>query len=400
MKKNVFNFTHNELMKIKPPKKGREKYNDPKEQGLVLIVSYGGSKVFYYGKKIDGDYKLLRIGHFPEVSIADARKKATEFKALIAQGINPVKKVVASSNDIPTEMNFKELFDKYINDYAKQCNKTWKNDLVVIERHAKHLYDRGISTIQREDIQKIFNGCIKPNATNLRTGKIAANRCLSKLKAIFNMAIKWELLEKNPAIGIIKFKENSRDRYLTSEEKPVFFEIVEQEATPLMKDYVHISLYTGARKSNVLSMEWPEINLTDKTWYIPAHKSKNGEAQLLPLTDEAVEILYRRKQENKSKWVFPSPRKSKSGHFQEPKSGWYKIVKKAMLEDFRIHDMRRTMGSWMAREGASQYIIGKALNHKSSDATAVYARINIDPVREFMQKAANSIMEPQTKKSA
>ncbi|WP_341794084.1 MULTISPECIES: tyrosine-type recombinase/integrase [unclassified Rickettsia] len=167
-----------------------------------------------------------------------------------------------------------------------------------------------------------------------------------------------------------------------------------------MKDYVYISLYTGARKSNVLSMEWQEINLTDKTWHIPAHKSKNGIPHLLPLAGKAIEILSERNKEKNNGWVFPSPRKSKSGHFQEPKKKWQKIVKKAGLEDFRIHDIRRTMGSWMAINGASQYIIGKALNHKSPKSTKIYARLSIDPVRAFMEKAIDSITDSKVKKSA
>nr|WP_253307700.1 site-specific integrase [Rickettsia endosymbiont of Ceutorhynchus assimilis] len=169
-----------------------------------------------------------------------------------------------------------------------------------------------------------------------------------------------------------------------------------------MKDYVYISLYTGARKSNVLSMEWKEINLTDKTWYIPAHKSKNGIPHLLPLTEKAIEILSKRKKEkkNNNKWVFPSPRKSKSGHFEEPQKSWHKIRQKAGIPDVRIHDIRRTTGSWMAINGASEYIIGKALNHKSPKSTKIYARLSIEPVRAFMEKATNSITDSKAKKSA
>ncbi|WP_341790792.1 site-specific integrase [Rickettsia endosymbiont of Polydrusus tereticollis] len=129
------------------------------------------------------------------------------------------------------------------------------------------------------------------------------------------------------------------------------------------------------------------MNLTDKTWCIPAIKTKNGESHLIPLTSEAVEILRRRYQESKNNWVFPSPRNSKSGHFEEPKKSWYKIRQKAGIPDVRIHDLRRTRGSWLAISGASEYIIGKALNHKSPKSTKIYARLSIDPVRKFMQKA-------------
>ncbi|WP_341789895.1 Arm DNA-binding domain-containing protein [Rickettsia endosymbiont of Polydrusus tereticollis] len=229
MKKNVFNFTYNELMKIKPPEKGRDKYNDPKEQGLILIVSYGGSKVFYYGKKIDRDYKLLWIGHFPEVSIADARKKTTEFKTLIANGIDPTEKPSPLPEEVDTELTFKELFDRYINDYAQYKIARYKDVIADMKRQASHLFARKISSIQREDMQTIFNNLTKEG--KFRTANIAVQR----LKGIFNKSIEWGLLEKNPIIGIIKHKEIERERYITSEEKQPFFKIVKQEANPLRK---------------------------------------------------------------------------------------------------------------------------------------------------------------------
>lgn len=99
--------------------------------------------------------------------------------------------------------------------------------------------------------------------------------------------------------------------------------------------------------------------------------------------------MLRRKVNNDSEWVFPSET-SASGHLQEPKKVWARILERAEIKDLRIHDLRRTLGSWMAHTGASQYIIGKGLNHKNPQSTAVYARLSIDPVRESVNKAVNS----------
>ncbi|WP_375327196.1 tyrosine-type recombinase/integrase [Candidatus Tisiphia endosymbiont of Nemotelus uliginosus] len=104
------------------------------------------------------------------------------------------------------------------------------------------------------------------------------------LKAIFNKAIEWGLLEKNPVTGIKQHKEQSRDRYITKEEAPRFFQALEEETNQLMKDFVLISLYTGARKSNVLSMRWESISFANKTWYIS--DTKNGEPQTVVLIDD------------------------------------------------------------------------------------------------------------------
>ena len=70
----------------------------------------------------------------------------------------------------------------------------------------------------------------------------------------------------------------------------------------------------------------------------------------------------------------------------------------ARLEDIRIHDLRRTMGSWQARTGASLVIIGKSLGHKSQQATAVYARLDLDPVRAAMETATSAMLEAAKQK--
>ncbi|MCC8399737.1 MAG: tyrosine-type recombinase/integrase [Rickettsia endosymbiont of Platyusa sonomae] len=385
MSEKLLLFTKDLLQKIESPKEKRDIYKDTKEAGLILIVSYGGSKVFYLGKKIKNLYHRIKIGCFPDVSIIEAREKALELKSQIAKGINPMEEKGKLSNELPdvlsTEPTFKELFDKYINDYGRYNIKRWQDRIVTMDRQGKHFYSMKISTIQKAHIQQTFN-----NLTNV--GKYTANRFLEMLSSIFNKAIEWELLEKNPVFGIKKHKEQSRDRYITKEEIPQFFQALEEEKNQLIKDFILISLYSGVRKNNVLSMRWENISFANKIWYIP--NTKNGEPHTMVLVDEAIKILQARKEQINSEWVFPS-NTSSSGHLQEPKKAWKRICQKAGLKNLRLHDLRRTCGSWMAINGASQYIIGKALNHKDIKSTAIYARLSLDPVREFMEKATHSI---------
>ncbi len=376
-------FTKEVLSEIEAPKVKRNVYKDTKEKGLLLIVSYGGSKVFYLGKVINKKYNRIKIGSFPSLSVTEARAKAIELKNNLAKGYNPME----AKKKVSNELTFKELYDKYLNEYSKINNKRWKDHAAIVERQAKCFYPIKISNIQKADIQDVFNNLTK-------TGKYVANRFLGILSPIFNKAIEWELLQSNPVIGIKKHKEQSRDRYITTEEAPRFFQVLEEEKNQLMKDFIYISLYTGARKNNVLSMRWDNISFTDQTWYIP--DTKNGEPQTVVLVDKAIKILEVRKKQATSEWVFPS-NTSSSGHLQEPKKAWKRICQKAGLKDLRIHDLRRTCGSWLAINGASQYVIGKALNHKSPKSTAIYARLSLDPVREFMEKANNAITAAKQK---
>ena len=114
----------------------------------------------------------------------------------------------------------------------------------------------------------------------------------------------------------------------------------------------------------------------------------------IPLIHEAVEILQHRKKTAISIFVLPSPgrSKSKTGHMTDPRTAWKNLLKRAKLENFRLHDLRRTLGSWQTIAGASTAIVGKTLGHKSPASTAVYARLNLDPVRQSMETAVEAML--------
>ncbi|SPM44572.1 integrase [Orientia tsutsugamushi] len=169
-----------------------------------------------------------------------------------------------------------------------------------------------------------------------------------------------------------------------------FLQVLCGEATRLIRDFALLALYTGARKSNVLEMEWDNIDFERKIWHIP--KIKNGKAQNIPLTDEAMEILQARKSISTSKWVLPSAT-SESGHLSHPNTAWKIICKKASIKNFRIHDLRRTLGSCMSDAGASQRTISTALNHRNPDSTIPYTISCMELVREYMSKATRIIRE-------
>ena len=180
---------------------------------------------------------------------------------------------------------------------------------------------------------------------------------------------------------------------MQASEFPEFFEAVEAEPE-IERDFFLMLLFTGARKSNVLSMAWQDINLDLCVWNVPAEQSKNGIAYNVPLVKPALEILERRRQMNPdSQWVFESPA-SKTGHLVEPKRSWYRIKQASGLDDIRPHDLRRTLGSWMSITGASLLTISYALGHKlaSLSVTAVYARANVEPIRTAMETAVQAML--------
>jgi len=194
----------------------------------------------------------------------------------------------------------------------------------------------------------------------------------------------------NPAKGVKRFKEEKRDRFLTADELPAFFAALASEPNTMFKDFFLLTILTGARRANMESMAWADIDLEAEFWRIPTTKS--GVPVVVPLVAPALAILrQRRKAANGSPWVFPAP--SKTGHLVEPWACWRRILKRAKLADLRIHDLRRSLGSWMAIGGASLPIIGKSLGHTQASTTAVYARLSMDPVRDSVGAATAEILK-------
>jgi integrase len=135
-------------------------------------------------------------------------------------------------------------------------------------------------------------------------------------------------------------------------------------------------------------MRWEEINLEQAKWRIPV--TKHGDSETVTLSPEVLAILDTRKASAVREWVFPGT--GRSGHLEEPKAAWKRILQRAKIRDLRLHDLRRTLGSWQAAGGSSLIVIGKSLGHKSLAATQIYARLNLDPVRASVNAATAAMM--------
>ena len=373
------NFTKAALTAAGAAAKGkRDYYYDGKEKGLVLAVTPASGKSFYLYKRIDGRPERLLLGKFPDLTVENARKLAASAKGEIAMGENPQK----AKRSIRDEMTFGALFTEYLEKHSKVHKRSWAYDEREVNKFLKHWFKRKISSIEKPEVERLHAKVGKDN------GLYQANRLLERIRSIFNKATDWGWGGVNPATGIKKYREKSRDRFLQPEELPRFFEALANEPNEAARDFFMISLLAGARKSNTLAMRWDEISFHSDTWRIAL--TKNDDPQIVHLSPQAMEILKERKLHSLSPWVFPGG--GASGHFSDPKKAWMRILKEAGIADLRIHDLRRTLGSWQAATGANSYIIGKSLGHRSQQSTAVYARLNLDPVRDSVNKATDAML--------
>lgn len=383
-----FRFTQKRLDSVPWPASGEQRsyFYDTEVRGLALAVSPAGKKTFILCKKIAGRAERISIGSYAELSIGYARNKAQQLIGDVARGENPA----AEKRRVRAEMTLDELFEYWLAEYARSERKTWRKDDNFFKNHLHAWRLKRLSEIRKSDVVALH---AKIGRTR---GRYVANRIVELLCAIFNRAItEWGLVVSNPAAGIQAFKERKRDRFLEAGELPRLFRALRDEPNETIRDFILLSLFCGARRSNVQAMRWDELHLERNIWRIP--ETKNGEAQDVYLPAPARKILLARKAKankakaNGSEWVFPGS--GKTGHLVEAKSGWRRILGRAKLSDVRLHDLRRTLGSWQAATGASLPVIGKSLGHRSISATAIYARLDLDPVRTAVDRATHAMIQ-------
>ncbi len=426
------NFTKAALDRIPlPPPGTRLTYHDQKAVGLQVRITSSGVKTFSVFRRIKGGQpERLTLGRYPEMTIEQARRRAAQINLAIESGANPA----AAKRVHKTELTFSELFAEYLERHAKLNKRTWQQDSVKYSKYLAHpLGGKKLSAITRHEVATIHSSISKAGYP------ITANRALALISSVFGWAISAGLWEVNPTKGIKRNPEKSRDRFIQSDELPRFFAALTAEPNSTIRDYILLSLLTGARRANVLAMRWRDISLEQAEWHIT--RTKNNDPQTISLSPEAMVILRTRKPTESTEFVFPGI--GMHGHLAEPKTGWKRILERAKaigfiqalgsamgweanrieeaialaiaspaevieqnlviakahgvaaedfeLGDLRIHDLRRTLGSWQAKTGASLAIIGKSLSHKSIQTTTIYARLDQDPVRESVERATSAM---------
>jgi integrase len=419
---NAIRFTKQNIDALPIPSDGKRCfYYDDKVRGLCVQVTAAGAKTFYLRYKFEGKTIRFKLAdcNWKYWSIESIRKLAEKTLGEVVVGQNPAgkKREVKERRHQDTKsaiqkrkqtVTFGELFRRYIDDYARTNVKTWREAENNYARYFKRTWDnKEVSLIQRSEVQRWVNDLAEGKYAKRKSAKDhpnydTANRNFKTLRAVIRWGINKDLVtvERTPYEGIDLFyrKVKARERFVQpGKERDDLIRAISEEPDAIMRDFFWMLLLTGARKSNVLSMRWDQIHFDRRTWTIPI--SKNGDPLDIALTDVAIKVLERRREAQSDPtlikqcgWVnvrnFVFPGTGRSGHLARPFNAWRRILKNAKLQekDLRIHDLRRTVGSYMAMQGFSPVVIAKSLGHRSLSSTQIYTRLNQDPVRDALEK--------------
>lgn len=361
---------------IKAPESGQIFLRDSKMPGFGLRIT-GNAKTFILERRIHGRPRRITIGPYGPLTVDDARRRAEKMIGQIADGQDPATERL----DQKREPTFGDLIHLYKERHLPR-KKSRVNDEIQITAHLKNWEKRKLSSIRKKDVAQLHL------SIGEKSGPYAANRIIALLRKMFNLAHAWGLWNKeNPAVGIEMFPEKKRERFVHPVELPRLMEALKGEENFYISAALLICLLTGARKGEVLSMQWEDLSLDEGTWKIP--ETKAGRSHLVPLPTRAIELLRKLPITPDNPYVFPGRRGS---HLVNINKAWNRIKTEAKLEDVRIHDLRRTTASWLAGAGASLALIGKVLNHSQPSSTAVYARLDLEPVRAALESNAQKML--------
>jgi integrase len=269
---------------------------------------------------------------------------------------------------------FGDFAKEFLELYAKQNKKSWTRDETSLNSLLPFLKGETLQSIGPEKVERYKakrRAEVEPSTVN---------REIACLKTIFNKAVEWGKIEKNPLQLVKKFKEASgRERILNIEEARRLIEC----ASPSIRLVLIVALNTGMRRNEILSLKWRDVDFVKG--FILIDNSKSGKSRKIPMNATVFDILH--DLPHTSEYVFFNP-KTKT-HIKDIKTAFSGACRRAEIKGLRLHDLRHTALSKMVEAGIDLVTVSKIAGHSSIQMTMRYSH----PTPENMRKAVNCLGE-------
>ena len=290
-------------------------------------------------------------------------------------------------------MTLNELFKNYLEYYELILSpSTLRSDISTYQKHFKDdLGLKNVNEINFLDIQRFCNELIKRDY-KIKTVK----NILAKLKVIFKLALKLEIINKNPCdfIELPKFDNKRYFDYSVAIQKK-FIKAISENKEPSAD--IFFFLLHGRRKNEVLSLKFSDINFKTRTYTIPFKINKAKRDMSYKMSDELYDRLYRRYIEAKKRnklngYVFVNP--MTNDKYQDLRKSWNSLLKRNNLPRIRLHDIRHLIGTY-----SINYLkipieqVSFTLGHTNIITTQKYITANVRKSKETIENLLKSISE-------
>ena len=350
--------------------------------GLKIFVGRTGTKTFHLRYRLLGRKRCVRIGPFPSVKTHAARQRAHELRGLIARNID----LLAERQALAATPTFEDYALNTYLPHASERKKSWGEDEQKIRKVLLPAFGRRLITdITTRDVVAVQSGVRRAGGA-----PATANRYLTLISRMLNLAVQWGYLEKNPAASVRKFPENNaRERYLKPDEISRMLEALASWPNRSFAGLIRFLLFTGVRRGEAMGLTWDRVDLQNGSIFL--NDTKSGKPRTVLLNTLAVEVLREMESLRKDshRYVFPGHRKN--APFVNPRRAFNGLCARLKIEDFHIHDLRHSFASLAVNAGASLYDVQKLLGHSSSQITMRYSHLNDQTLRAATESVAASI---------
>jgi integrase len=330
-------------------------------------VTPKGRKVFLVMYRLGGAGSRLRkytIGPYGRVTLPMARAQAQKIFAARLDGRDPAEEKKQSRRRLVVDA-MDDLVETFIRERVSPIRTAKKISNLLRRDVLSHWGTKSIHEIKKRDVIELVNEISQRNGH-------AGYRLLKTLKTFFRWCVGRAVIDFSPAEGIpTQWREVSRDRVLTDQELAAVIVAARRLPWPF-GGIVEFLALTGQRREEVTQLKWPEIDPDIRTWCIPGTRTKNGKVHIVHLSEPAWAVISDRPKT--SEYVFAT---SGAKHFQTFAKHKRSLDDLSGANGWRLHDLRRTIVSGMARLGIPPHIADKILNHQSgtiSGVAAVYQR--------------------------
>ena len=351
--------------------------------GFAVRVYASGNKVYMVQTRAFGRSRRVNIGSPDDIPYPKAREIAADVIYRIKTGQPPFPAEPALDPTVA------DLAERYMREYVElRC----KPATVTHYRHVlgKHI----VPGLGERLVRHVTHGDIVAFQISLYHMPTVANRTVDMLSKMFKLADQWGWRPSgtNPCKGVPRYRiERRRERVLTREELFRLGEAIraapaEGLASAHAATAIYLLVLTGCRRNEILELQWDDLNFDSGEMRL--RDSKSG-PRMVAMPRKAAEVFAGLARTPGSPWVFPG---KKSGRpLKNLNDSWYRIRKRAGLDDVRLHDLRHTYASRALALGEGLPMIGELLGHQSVRSTARYAHPDQDAARKATARIGENI---------
>lgn len=371
---------------VVPEGKKRLEVCDAVCRGLLVEARSTANAIptWYLRYKSNGKTAYDRLGSIKELTLAQARNLAALRKAEHAVEAKQAPMAKTAQGEITLE-DF--MRDHYM-PHAKNQKRSWlRDDQLFRLRIAPRFGHLPLKSITRYEVQKFHNDLAKEGLS-----PASADHHVKLMRRVLNVAIQWDMLEKNVLKNIpLLMVDNQVENYLKEDQLVRLVEVLRSDENRPVCHILMFLLSTGSRLNETIQAKWSQVDTENGVWRIPASNSKSKRTRSVPLNDSALWVLEQARMQGNFEHIFANPATGKP--FVTITRVWYRIRKQVGISHLRIHDLRHSFASLLVSGGRSLYEVQQILGHSDPKVTMRYAHLSTKALQEAASSA--SVLVPK-----